>query len=287
MSTEYHQLPSQQGKMPHDYLSDNDPWLVSATNNLSLDTWLPNKTKAPKSPIFESAVGTNSADAWKAVAERELAPIKVKSPVATSVPNVPKEFFSTNSKIDAWTVQAPIEIKKEPLKQSQQQQVQQPPQQQQQQVALTPEEQALEDAEVKAIEDELAIQNRYKTELCKSYTETGICRYGTKCQFAHGKEEIRPILRHPKYKTETCKTFHSTGTCPYGIRCRFIHTRAKDDNIVFGDEEANKTPPPPGIPVPQWSKSWTPQQVVMPQKKSSSKKHGLGKIPLVESVPDY
>lgn len=43
---------------------------------------------------------------------------------------------------------------------------------------------------------------RYKTELCKSYTETGNCRYGAKCQFAHGKEEIRPILRHPKYKTE-------------------------------------------------------------------------------------
>jgi hypothetical protein len=276
--------------MPLDYIVDNDPWLVSATNNLSLDTWMPNKTKVPRSPIFES-VGNNAADAWKTIPDRDLTPIKVKSPaVAHSVPNVPKEFFSTSSKIDAWTVQAaPIENKKKTqLKQSQQQQ-QAPMQQQQaqvQQVALTPEEQALEDAEVKAIEDELAIQNRYKTELCKSYTDTGICRYGTKCQFAHGKEEIRPILRHPKYKTEICKTFHSTGTCPYGIRCRFIHTRAKDEYTVFGDEDANKTPPPPGIPVPQWSKSWTPQ-VVMPQKKASSKKHGLGKVPLVESVPDY
>ena len=51
-----------------------------------------------------------------------------------------------------------------------------------------------------------------------------------KCQFAHGKDELRPVLRHPKYKTEICRTFHSTGTCPYGKRCRFIHTSADEGN---------------------------------------------------------
>mmetsp|Transcript_22254 Transcript_22254/g.55822 ORF Transcript_22254/g.55822 Transcript_22254/m.55822 type:complete len:247 (-) Transcript_22254:139-879(-) len=50
-----------------------------------------------------------------------------------------------------------------------------------------------------------------------------MCRYGLKCQFAHGREELRPVMRHPKYKTEICKTFHTIGTCPYGKRCRFIH----------------------------------------------------------------
>jgi hypothetical protein len=73
------------------------------------------------------------------------------------------------------------------------------------------------------IEEELTTQNLYKTELCRSYEETGTCRYGSKCQFAHGIAEIRPVLRHPKYKTEICKTFHVIGTCPYGKRCRFIH----------------------------------------------------------------
>jgi len=63
----------------------------------------------------------------------------------------------------------------------------------------------------------------YKTELCRSWEETGSCRYGNKCQFAHGKDELRPIIRHPKYKTEICKAFHTVGTCPYGTRCRFIH----------------------------------------------------------------
>lgn len=64
----------------------------------------------------------------------------------------------------------------------------------------------------------------YKTELCRSWEETGACRYGNKCQFAHSREELRVIDRHPKYKTEMCKTFWEKGTCPYGKRCCFIHT---------------------------------------------------------------
>ncbi|OUM62403.1 hypothetical protein PIROE2DRAFT_61919 [Piromyces sp. E2] len=66
--------------------------------------------------------------------------------------------------------------------------------------------------------------NLYKTELCRSYEETGSCRYGSKCQFAHSISELRPVDRHPKYKTEMCKTFWEQGTCPYGKRCCFIHT---------------------------------------------------------------
>ncbi|OTF79744.1 hypothetical protein BLA29_001510 [Euroglyphus maynei] len=65
--------------------------------------------------------------------------------------------------------------------------------------------------------------SRYKTELCRSYAEVGHCKYGDKCQFAHGDEELRTITRHPKFKTENCKSFHSTGFCPYGPRCHFIH----------------------------------------------------------------
>ena len=38
----------------------------------------------------------------------------------------------------------------------------------------------------------------YKTELCRSWEEKGSCRYGPKCQFAHGEEEIRKVQRHPK-----------------------------------------------------------------------------------------
>lgn len=65
-----------------------------------------------------------------------------------------------------------------------------------------------------------------QTELCRSFEEFGTCRYGSKCQFAHSLDELRPVQRHPKYKTEVCRTFATTGTCPYGTRCRFIHQSA-------------------------------------------------------------
>ena len=65
--------------------------------------------------------------------------------------------------------------------------------------------------------------SRYKTEMCRTFVENGFCKYGSKCQFAHGSTEQRLLPRHPKYKTEYCKTFHTTGFCTYGARCHFIH----------------------------------------------------------------
>ncbi|KAL5269747.1 hypothetical protein ACHWQZ_G003274 [Mnemiopsis leidyi] len=65
--------------------------------------------------------------------------------------------------------------------------------------------------------------SRYKTELCRPFEESGSCKYGEKCQFAHGLNELRNLSRHPKYKTELCRTFHTIGFCPYGPRCHFIH----------------------------------------------------------------
>jgi len=65
--------------------------------------------------------------------------------------------------------------------------------------------------------------SRYKTELCRPFQESGSCKYGDKCQFAHGYTELRNVSRHPKYKTEPCRTFHTTGFCPYGPRCHFLH----------------------------------------------------------------
>ena len=54
---------------------------------------------------------------------------------------------------------------------------------------------------------------RYKTELCRPFTETGKCKYGDKCQFSHGPKELRILMRHPKYKTEYCRTFHTSKRC--------------------------------------------------------------------------
>mmetsp|Transcript_5475 Transcript_5475/g.13283 ORF Transcript_5475/g.13283 Transcript_5475/m.13283 type:complete len:538 (-) Transcript_5475:452-2065(-) len=82
---------------------------------------------------------------------------------------------------------------------------------------------------------QVSMHSLYKTELCRSWEETGCCRYGSKCQFAHGRSELRPIARHPKYKTEICRTFANTGACPYGMRCRFIHyVSSKDGSLKHG-----------------------------------------------------
>jgi len=122
--------------------------------------------------------------------------------------------FLASSSPEAWTSKLESEDGLSPKKKKQQPQLQ---------LQLQEQEQEDDDDKKNGIEDELSKQNLYKTELCRSFAETGICRYGHRCQFAHGEHELRPVLRHPKYKTETCKSFYLTGNCRYGSRCRFIH----------------------------------------------------------------
>jgi len=83
--------------------------------------------------------------------------------------------------------------------------------------------------------------SRYKTEMCRPFEETGQCRYGSKCQFAHGSQELRSLNRHPRYKTQYCRTFHTTGFCTYGQRCNFIHN----------EEERRSAAPTTSAPRPQ------------------------------------
>eukprot|EP00027_Filamoeba_sp_ATCC50430_P000324 CAMPEP_0168556884 /NCGR_PEP_ID=MMETSP0413-20121227/9125_1 /TAXON_ID=136452 /ORGANISM="Filamoeba nolandi, Strain NC-AS-23-1" /LENGTH=239 /DNA_ID=CAMNT_0008587869 /DNA_START=345 /DNA_END=1064 /DNA_ORIENTATION=+ len=115
----------------------------------------------------------------------------------------------------------------------------------------------VEDPEQPTIEDELQKQNLYKTELCRSFTETGVCRYGHKCQFAHGGHELRPVLRHPKYKTEACKTFSLTGQCPYGNRCRFIHQQHLAPQQQQAQQQSLPIPISSSTPSSGWSTSWS------------------------------
>lgn len=306
MSTEYFQIPSSQGMISLDgstssfssstsslssslqlpanaftplsttsTMSSTDPWLATSLRNMSIDDWAAPSTKRSPPSLFEpddvearqweNIVPQQTPEVLKASFELKNS-FEIKNP--QKLPT--KQFISTASKsVDAWAVVDPSVTvatkalnKSKPLAMS-----------------LTMSQQQMTNQQMlnQSMGDEDSIVDRYKTELCKSFTETGVCRYGVKCQFAHGKEEVRAVLRHPKYKTEICKTFHNTGTCPYGIRCRFIHTRTKDENSVFSSstsalpnpnmvevieelddnvEVVNKMAPPPGIPVPQWSKSW-------------------------------
>lgn len=68
-------------------------------------------------------------------------------------------------------------------------------------------------------------KTKYKTEMCKNWIEVGTCRYGNKCQFAHGEQEMIAKLApiNAKYKSKTCTTFIEKLFCPYGKRCLFRH----------------------------------------------------------------
>ena len=73
----------------------------------------------------------------------------------------------------------------------------------------------------------------YKRELCKNWSESGACRYGNKCQFAHGFEELSDNHQlymneqkagvNDKYKSQNCRQFYREKLCPYGKRCHFRH----------------------------------------------------------------
>lgn len=117
---------------------------------------------------------------------------------------------------------------------------------------------------------------RYKTEMCRQYLETKNCKYGKKCQFAHGQEDVRGLNRHPKYKTEFCRTFHMNGFCPYGPRCHFIHSeddiqldkirkmkqRQMYQQLVEALQQQNLVPAPPVAAVPVFTTPVIPVRFV-------------------------
>uniref|UniRef100_A0AC34FS89 C3H1-type domain-containing protein n=1 Tax=Panagrolaimus sp. ES5 TaxID=591445 RepID=A0AC34FS89_9BILA len=67
------------------------------------------------------------------------------------------------------------------------------------------------------------VSSAYKTMLCNMFSTNGSCSYGTGCQYAHGAEEIRPAIPHPKYKTQLCNKFSTSRGCQYGEKCHFRH----------------------------------------------------------------
>eukprot|EP00347_Sterkiella_histriomuscorum_P008291 403345647 len=74
---------------------------------------------------------------------------------------------------------------------------------------------------------------KYKTEMCKNWVEYGQCRYGQKCQFAHGNYEmINKEPQNEKYKSKGCKSFNERGFCMYGKRCLFRHEDRQIEEIA-------------------------------------------------------
>ena len=102
-------------------------------------------------------------------------------------------------------------------------------------------------------------------------------------QFSHGRDELRPVLRHPKYKTEVCRTFAQNGTCPYGTRCRFIHYRVPQKSIlgtlIAGAHSV--------IPA-DWSPEGKPSDRPTPSAGVNGGSHGQGerRLPIFQRISD-
>jgi hypothetical protein len=78
---------------------------------------------------------------------------------------------------------------------------------------------------------EYMTDSKYKTELCKTFTQNGFCPYGNKCRFAHGKQDLfDKVISCKKYKQKECISFFKNLHCCYGTRCHFKHDerRLKD-----------------------------------------------------------
>merc|ERR1711988_963128 len=82
------------------------------------------------------------------------------------------------------------------------------------------------------LENEKFLNPRYKTEICRNFKERAKCIYGDKCQFAHGRRELRDVVRYSKYKTKPCQKYWLIGYCAYGPRCNFLHDEASEQELM-------------------------------------------------------
>ncbi|XP_009356203.2 zinc finger CCCH domain-containing protein 15-like [Pyrus x bretschneideri] len=90
------------------------------------------------------------------------------------------------------------------------------------------------------VELEVYNQGMFKTELCNKWQEVGECPYGDHCQFAHGIEELRPVIRHPRYKTNVCRMVLSGIVCPYGHRCHFRHALTENEKLMVPNKPSQR-----------------------------------------------
>ena len=60
---------------------------------------------------------------------------------------------------------------------------------------------------------------------------------GDKCQFAHGRRELRDVIRNSKYKTKLCQKYWLVGYCAYGPRCNFLHYELEADEEFVEHQE--------------------------------------------------
>ena len=129
---------------------------------------------------------------------------------------------------------------------------------------------------------------RYKTTLCKNFSSGQVCPYGSKCQYAHGTQELRMLSGQNmalnfggnnalnnksqnsflNYKIVKCKNWEKDRTCKYGAHCTFAHgdadLRNKADNLYqMNNSYQTMMVPLPGMDVNQMQQIMLSNQLMM------------------------
>ncbi|CAH9058465.1 unnamed protein product [Cuscuta europaea] len=80
----------------------------------------------------------------------------------------------------------------------------------------------------------------YKRDKCLFWEDSGSCRLGSKCQFAHGQEELRQArLTTKSNRNEICK-LSNMGACSYAIKCNYFHLQEPDKEPEESEKEPEK-----------------------------------------------
>ncbi|KAF3795137.1 Zinc finger CCCH domain-containing protein 15 [Nymphaea thermarum] len=69
---------------------------------------------------------------------------------------------------------------------------------------------------------------------------SGQCPYVDRCRFAHGRQELRPVVRDSPYKTKPCRTMLAGKMCPYGHRCLFSHSLTEEEKPLHKSPNSSK-----------------------------------------------
>lgn len=65
----------------------------------------------------------------------------------------------------------------------------------------------------------------YKTRMCRRVLGGRACPRGSRCRYAHSREELKPPDSRNLYaKTRICRYIYDKKACPLGERCPFAHS---------------------------------------------------------------
>lgn len=73
-------------------------------------------------------------------------------------------------------------------------------------------------------------KNKLKSELCIDFINTRKCKFGEKCFFAHGLENLKTNKKTTIKSMAECKSYKEIGFCPYGKDCGLIHKENQSES---------------------------------------------------------